>query len=128
VVEWLAFGQCGNNNNHKGDDQKDAYATQTPLVAFFPEAFGQALEELGYGDLGHPDEHGVEYPSCEHTSRSNFAAVDFFRVRQTDGVDVVCAIYEHNMDAAHARKEWDDAPSHDLVFREQAVIPHEATR
>jgi len=49
-------------------------------------------------------------------------------VGQTRNIDVVCAVYENDMNKRHASKQGNDAQGHDLVFAEEALIANVATR
>ena len=55
VGSGVALCQCGNEDHEESNDEKDAYTTQSPVVPFLPETFCQTLQELGNGELGHPD-------------------------------------------------------------------------
>jgi hypothetical protein len=67
-------------------------------------------------------QHGVEDAGREYALRSDLAMADLQGVRETADVDIVRAVDEDDMDTAHSRGKWDDAPGHDFVLAEEALI------
>jgi len=49
-------------------------------------------------------------------------------VSQTRNIDIVCAVYKHDMNKTHTSKQGNDAQGHDLVFAEEALIANVTTR
>lgn len=73
-------------------------------------------------------QHGVEDACGQHTLRAYFAVSNLERVCEAADVDVVGAVNEDDVNAAHAGQEWNNAAGHDLVFAEKAFIADIATR
>lgn len=122
VAEWLAFCQSRNEYGDECDKQEDADSLEAKFVAPLPEPFRHSLEKLGDGELGHPDEEGIEYPGRKNELRTHLAVLYHDRVRQAISINIVGAPDEYDMHEAHSYHERNDAPCHDFVLAEELLI------
>lgn len=122
MIEGLTFGEGGYYYSDKSCDQEDAYTMEGNLIAPSPDGTSNALQELGNGKLADPDEKSIIDASRENQFGAYLAKVYLVR-GEICALDIIGAVHKNNMDQPHARKQWYQTQSHDLVLLEQTPTP-----
>ena len=124
VVEGLAFAECGNDNGKECHDQEYADTSECELVRSAPDANCNPLEKLRYRKLADPNEHGIEYPRCQHESGTDAAVLQLdFSVVYPNCLNIVRAVEQHNMYKCHSYQKRDESKEHNPIFCEELITP-----